>query len=89
MQNISNNNYPQNPQWLQNELQQIRGIVNQLSQAEQTNVQKLGQLQQKCNHLTQIWGQQGYSSGTMPISNIHPQGNINIPTIYPYGHSNI
>lgn len=83
MQNFSNINYSPNSQWFQNEFQQIRGI------AEQTNAQRLGQLQQKCNHLTQIWEQQGYSSETMHISNIRPQENMNIPTIHPYDHSNI
>ncbi|MED2766028.1 hypothetical protein P4283_29325 [Bacillus thuringiensis] len=47
MQNFSNINYPPNSQWFQNEFQQMRLLVDQLSQAKQMNTQRLSQLHQK------------------------------------------
>lgn len=88
MQNFSNSNYPQNPQWFQNEFQQMRLLVDQLSQAEQMNAQRLNQLHQKCNHLAEAWAHQESSLGHMPTSNIHPTGNWPTPNAQKFGHYN-
>ncbi|MED2766047.1 hypothetical protein P4283_29445 [Bacillus thuringiensis] len=88
MQNFSNINYPQNSQWFQNEIQQMRLLVDQLSQAEQINSQRLNQLHQKCNHLAETYLHQEPSLRHTPISNIHPAGNWPTPNMQKFGHYN-
>ncbi|MED2765807.1 hypothetical protein P4283_27925 [Bacillus thuringiensis] len=88
MQNSPNENYSQNSQWFQNEFQQMRLLVDQLSQAEQLNAQRLSQLHQKCNFLAEAYMHQGPSVGQTPISNTHPTGNWPTSNTQKFGHYN-